>query len=570
MDKREFKKQVKWGIIFKINILSVICSTLILSIFVLFFVSNERSNAYETFYQNIKINSKLILQNFDSEYKGEWNVQDGILYKGESKLNNENKIIKILEEDNMHITLFANDTRVATTIKSYTGENIIGTKASDEVVQEVIKKGNIYSNSVIINNNKYEAVYIPLKDSKNKVVGMLFVGKSTASITDDINNSIFTTILSMLFIIILLPVFTSVLFRRIMKKFVSIYDNIHAISTGDLTKKIPTDKNDELGLIFNVLEVLRQDLSEIISQIIEVAAIMLDSSSILASNSEEMVAKAENYNQVGERITNSSIEQEQLISKSNNTSESLTREILRVTSSSEELGNLSLRLANMIDGFKNTIFKLSNNSIKTQNSINTTYNSIMETNSRIFEIKKILDTINSISSQTNLLSLNASIEAARAGEAGKGFSVVASEISKLAKESKDSANSIQKIIEDILNNFSIVVREVEYTKELVTEQSESSSNITVEFEEFAKQLDNQKEISSSIYLETGEMNRQNSSLVLMISKILDEASNNKNSLVGFSNSLSEQREATDELVKEATKLNEIANDLNTSIKRFKL
>ena len=69
------------------------------------------------------------------------------------------------------------------------------------------------------------------------------------------------------------------------------------------------------------------------------------------------------------------------------------------------------------------------------------------------DIRKIISTIQSISFQTGLLSLNAAVEAARAGEAGKGFSVVASEVKKLSEEANKASEQIADQITGMLNSI---------------------------------------------------------------------------------------------------------------------
>ena len=100
---------------------------------------------------------------------------------------------------------------------------------------------------------------------------------------------------------------------------------------------------------------------------------------------------------------------------------------------------------------------------------------IQETNLAIDEISKCVSVIEEISSQTNLLSLNASIEAARAGEAGKGFAVVAEEIRHLSDSTAESAQEIKQIIEKVVKLSEVTV---DYANKVVRTTEEEQQNIS--------------------------------------------------------------------------------------------
>ncbi|MCR4990036.1 MAG: methyl-accepting chemotaxis protein [Lachnospiraceae bacterium] len=150
---------------------------------------------------------------------------------------------------------------------------------------------------------------------------------------------------------------------------------------------------------------------------------------------------------------------------------------------------------------------------------------ISETNSAISDIGSALQSIESIATQTNLLSLNASIEAARAGEAGRGFAVVADEIRSLADSSAQSAKEIKQIIENIivLSNgtveisnrvFEVVNKErtdIEQAQEkfnMLSESVEASINDIDSIKNLTGQLDKVKEELTNTTTELGAISEE--------------------------------------------------------------
>ena len=88
------------------------------------------------------------------------------------------------------------------------------------------------------------------------------------------------------------------------------------------------------------------------------------------------------------------------------------------------------------------------------------------------DIQVVIGKIESIASQTNLLSLNASIEAARAGEAGKGFAVVAEQIKNLAEESASSAEETRVMLTNSLNQVGVGSSVADETSQFMSEMIE--------------------------------------------------------------------------------------------------
>ncbi len=118
-----------------------------------------------------------------------------------------------------------------------------------------------------------------------------------------------------------------------------------------------------------------------------------------------------------------------------------------------------------------------------------------ETQKKINEIDSVIQVIKNISSQSNLLALNATIEAARAGETGKGFSVVASEIGKLAKLSKESAEKVNISLTDMKNAIDTISNKIEKIGAYSENQAASTEEISATVNEVYITFKNLTEIA---------------------------------------------------------------------------
>ena len=111
---------------------------------------------------------------------------------------------------------------------------------------------------------------------------------------------------------------------------------------------------------------------------------------------------------------------------------------------------------------------------------------------------EILKFIQNISSQTNLLGLNAAIESARAGELGKGFGVVAQEIRKLANSSSESIRKVDEILKKIGGSVANISQKVNETNSSVETQASSLAEITASIQELSSVAQILEELSKKL------------------------------------------------------------------------
>ena len=234
---------------------------------------------------------------------------------------------------------------------------------------------------------------------------------------------------------------------------------------GDLTKRVQCFCTDEIGTLAASINTFIQTLQGIMGQI-------NSSSGELGSIVDLVSGKVTTANDNSYSI--SSV-MEELSASMEEISSSLTMiqdNVGVVDENIIELSNQSQGLYEYATGMQTRAENLEQNAVENKQNTSNVINDIVgklkqaiESSKSVERVNELTEEILSISSQTNLLSLNASIEAARAGEAGRGFAVVADEISQLANSSKDTANSIQSInhmvveaVKDLIESADAIVK----------------------------------------------------------------------------------------------------------------
>ena len=383
-----------------------------------------------------------------------------------TEMNND--ISNLHDYTDMDVTVFQGDTRVASTIA-----NVVGTKMDSKIYETLQSGGDYFATDANVNGHPYFGYYIPF------FVDGEFSGATFTGIPqEDANNVIFTTIFKIVSCIlgygIIFVVIALILAKKMVKNINKLREVINSLANNDLSVEYEKYDfaHDEIEESYNDMVDSTDSLKAKIINVVNDSNNLKDIANHLRENAEYIADTSNQISQAVESVAEGAASQAEDTTNAAQNVNKMSEELGKIKSNANDLNTIANSMDEAKTNVLNTLIELKRINEAMVNEMNSTNHQVNATGESVEQVQNTIEVIQDIADQTKLLSLNASIEAAHAGEHGKGFAVVAEEIGKLASQSANSSDEIDKILKQLVKNYDIIIQNVKSTSDNMSVQNE--------------------------------------------------------------------------------------------------
>ncbi|HEX7714305.1 MAG TPA: methyl-accepting chemotaxis protein [Bacillota bacterium] len=389
-------------------------------------------------------------------YPGGWSRIGEELYKGTVLLNNNFSIVDTLKAQTRSIAaIFLGNVQITSNLRLPNGQRMVGTKAPQTVVAQVLNRGREFIGEAKLNNRRYLVRYSPLKDSEGKIIGMWFAGIEKSQLdrkTYQVNLKIALTILGVLIACIIVAFFLS---KHILKAIPSLLAVFDRAARGDLTVAAKIVTRDEMRTLSEGFNQMIRQQREMMIKVLNSAVQVKAAASQIAAVNQDLSQRTQEQAATLQEVA-ATVEQVNSLAHHTSANSRQADELSRLMYQAAQGGGQSVAEAlQAMDGISGSSQKISD----------------------------IIKVVNELAFQTNLLALNAAVEAARAGEQGRGFAVVAAEVRNLAGRTAEAAREIERLIQgngEQVEQGNQLVRQSAAALQEIIKQIEGTSKVIAE------------------------------------------------------------------------------------------
>ncbi len=514
------------------------------------------------------------LDQIPGEYKLD-NLSNDLMKGDQNITQNVDLVDNFKASSNIDVTVFYKNVRRATSVIDVnTGNRMIGTQCDDEIWATCLSDKVYFSSKAIVNGERYYAYYEPMTQPHGgDVIGMVFAGVPVSVVKATYAKTLNKVIIGMIIAVILTGILMYFVLRGLFKSLNDIVNNLNEVSTGNLNVNVSEKylvRKDEIGKLGRATKSLADSLKDIVSNIKNEAGSLSEFALSFTETFEEVGESVSDMNNAVTEIAQSSTEQANETQNVNISVEDMGTVIGKVQGKTDELNESAKTMIEYNNDVENTITELVAMGGKVGEAIDNVARKVEATNESVNDIQSAADSITQITTQTNLLSLNASIEAARAGEAGRGFAVVAGEIRSLAEQSGESAKHIKEVLETLMENSQESMRVMEDMTNVMNELNDKLEGTHEIFEKLNAEVGVVNSGISSISENSVEMTGMKGDIVTSVSTLAAGSEENA--------ALTQQASATMQMIGEAIKkctdatgeLKEMSASLDKSISIFSI